>query len=568
MRIDWDVAIECDDGMVLRADVMRPPADGTYPVILSYGPYAKGLSFQNGYAPQWDRMVAERPDVAAGSSNIYQNWEVVDPEKWVPDGYACVRVDSRGAGRSPGVVDPWSPRETRDLYECIEWAAAQPWSNGKVGLCGISYYAMNQYQVAALQPPHLAAICAWEGASDWYREVSHHGGVLCDFGGNWYSRQVESVQHGVGARGPRSVITGELVAGPETLPAAELQANRIDLGAELLRRPLMDEWYESRNPDWSRVTVPMLSAGNWGGQGLHLRGNLEAFTSAASEQKWLEVHGLAHWVHFYTDYGVALQKKFLGHFLKGEDTGWSEQPRVQLQVRQVDGTFRPRAEGEWPLARTNWTKYYLDSAGLALTGKPAANGAADYQTEGTGLTYYTPPLAEETELTGPMAAKIFMASATADADLFLVLRVLDRDGQEVTFMGALDPNIPVSQGWLRASHRQLDAARSLEYRPYHSHDAAEPLTPGDVYELDIEIWPSCLVIPAGYRIALTIRGTDYQYEGELSSLAQSFHYANRGVGPFTHANPAARPPETFASTVTIYSGQDHPSYLLLPVIPR
>jgi uncharacterized protein len=184
MRIDWDVAIECDDGMVLRADVMRPPADGTYPVILSYGPYAKGLSFQNGYAPQWDRMVAERPDVAAGSSNIYQNWEVVDPEKWVPDGYACVRVDSRGAGRSPGVVDPWSPRETRDLYECIEWAAAQPWSNGKVGLCGISYYAMNQYQVAALQPPHLAAICAWEGASDWYREVSHHGGVLCDFGGN------------------------------------------------------------------------------------------------------------------------------------------------------------------------------------------------------------------------------------------------------------------------------------------------------------------------------------------------------------------------------------------------
>jgi predicted acyl esterase len=568
MRIDWDVAIECDDGVVLRADVMRPPADGTYPVILSYGPYAKGLSFQDGYASQWDRMVAERPDVAAGSSNIYQNWEVVDPEKWVPDGYACVRVDSRGAGRSPGVVDPWSPRETRDLYECIEWAAAQPWSNGKVGLCGISYYAMNQYQVAALQPPHLAAICAWEGASDWYREVSRHGGLLCDFGGNWYSRQVESVQHGVGARGPRSVITGELVAGPETLPAAELQDNRIDLGAELLRRPLMDEWYERRNPDWSRVTVPMLSAGNWGGQGLHLRGNLEAFTGAASEQKWLEVHGLAHWVHFYTDYGVALQKKFLGHFLKGEDTGWSEQPRVQLQVRHVDGTFRLRAEGEWPLARTNWTRYYLDSAKLSLTDEPAANGAADYQTEGAGLTYYTPPLAEETELTGPMAAKLFMASATADADLFLVLRVLDRGGQEVTFQGALDPNIPVSQGWLRASHRKLDTARSLVYRPYHAHDAVEALTPGDVYELDVEIWPSCVVIPAGYRIALTIRGNDYQYEGELSSFAQSFHYANRGVGPFTHTNPADRPPETFTGTVTIYSGPDHPSYLLLPVIPR
>jgi len=159
MQIDWDVPITMDDGLVLRADVFRPTRNGRHPVLLTYGPYAKGLAFQDGYPSAWQRMVAEHPDVAHGSSNLYQSWEVVDPEKWVPDGYACVRVDSRGAGRSPGFIDPFSPRETQDFYHCIEWAGAQPWSNGKVGLNGISYYGMNQWHVATLQPPHLAAMC-------------------------------------------------------------------------------------------------------------------------------------------------------------------------------------------------------------------------------------------------------------------------------------------------------------------------------------------------------------------------------------------------------------------------
>ena len=140
MRIDWDVPIEVRDGLVLRADIYRPIEDGQYPVILTYGPYAKGLPFQEGYPSAWNRMVEEHPDVAAGSTNKYQNWEVVDPEKWVPDGYVVVRVDSRGAGRTPGFIDHFSPDETQDFYESIEWAGVQPWSNGKVGINGISYY--------------------------------------------------------------------------------------------------------------------------------------------------------------------------------------------------------------------------------------------------------------------------------------------------------------------------------------------------------------------------------------------------------------------------------------------
>jgi predicted acyl esterase len=558
MRIERDVPIPMDDGVVLRADVYRPPEDGRHAVILTYGPYAKGLAFQDGYAPQWDKMVAEHPDVAAGSSNRYQNWEVVDPEKWVPDGYACVRVDSRGAGRSPGVIDVWSPREARDLHDCIEWAAAQPWSSGRVGLCGISYYAMNQYQVAATQPPHLAAICPWEGASDWYREVFYHGGILCTFAGRWFPIQVRSVQHGLGGD----------IAGPETLSAEELASNRVELGDEVRRHPLADEWHSARSPDWSRVRVPMLSAANWGGQGLHPRGNFEAFTQAASEQKWLEVHGLEHWTHFYTDYGVGLQKRFLGHFLKGENTGWERQPRVQLQVRHVDGRFVERAEHEWPLARTRWTKLHLDVPGMALTPEPGGEAATvEYDALGDGLTFSLPPFETETEVTGPMAARLFVSSTTADADLFLVVRVFDPDGDEVTFQGALDPNTPIAQGWLRASHRKLDPERSLPHRPFHTHDELQPLTPGEVYELDVEIWPTCIVVPPGHRLALTVRGRDYEYAGELSEFARTFHYAHRGVGPFRHDDPDDRPPAVFGGRVTVHSGGDRQSYLLVPVIP-
>ena len=178
MKIDWDVPIRMSDGLELRADVYRPDDKERHPAILSYGPYGKGLSFQEGYKTAWDIMARDYPDAVAGSSNRYQNWEVVDPEKWVPDGYACVRVDSRGAGRSPGYLCHNNARETRDIYECVEWAAAQPWCSGKVGMNGISYYASNQWRAAAAQPPHLAAICVWEGWNDPYRESARHGGIV------------------------------------------------------------------------------------------------------------------------------------------------------------------------------------------------------------------------------------------------------------------------------------------------------------------------------------------------------------------------------------------------------
>jgi predicted acyl esterase len=568
MRIDWDVEIRMDDGLKLRADVFAPLASGRYPVLLSYGPYAKGLAFQEGYPSAWQAMVAGHPDVAHGSSNKYQNWEVVDPEKWVPHGYVCVRVDSRGTGRSPGTIDHFSPRESRDFYQCIEWAGVQPWCNGKVGLNGISYYGINQWHVASLQPPHLAAMCVWEGAADWYRDMTHHGGILSTFWANWYDMQVKTVQYGLGERGPRSKVTGALVCGDETLSDAELARNRCSFGDEILAHPLDDEYHQARSPDWDKITVPLLSAANWGGQGLHPRGNFEGFVRAASQEKWLECHGLEHWTHFYTDYGRELQKRFFDFYLKGEANGWHRQPKVQLQVRHTD-RFALRHEADWPLPGTAWTKFYLNPADQTLTLQPPAEPATiSFAAMGDGLTFISAPLREDTEITGPLAANLRISSDTEDADLFVVFRVFSADMREQTFVGAIDPHTPVAQGWLRASHRALDETLSKPYRPYHTHTGVEPLQPGVPVDLAIEIWPTSIVVPQGYRIALSVRGKDYEWQKTTGAKLSNFKNELLGCGPFLHNDPRDRPQRRFGGATTLHIDQSGSNHVLVPIVGK
>lgn len=566
MEIEWDVSIPMSDGHVLKADIFRPRASGRYPVLMCHGPYGKGLAFQDGYAPRWKQLSTDFPEVLDGSSGRYANWEAPDPEKWVPHGYVCIRVDSRGAGRSAGVLDPLSPRETEDYYCCIEWAAAQPWSNGRVGLSGISYYAMNQWQVAALRPPHLAAILPFEGAADFYRDAVRQGGILSTFWIKWYPIQVESVQHGAGERGYKSRVTGEYVAGPPTLDDGTLAANRVDLAAAHIENVLCNDYYAARSAALQNIDVPILSCANWGGLGLHLRGNVEGYRAASSRQKWLEFHGLEHWTHYYTDYGLALQKEFFDHFLKGEDNGWDKRPPIFLNVRKVD-SFEQRAEHEWPLARTEWARYHLDAAACALSLEPAQAGAvADFSAQTETLTFRTPAFSQVSEFTGPVAARLVVSSTASDADLFLTLRLFSPDGDEVLFAGAIDPKTPVSQGWLRVSHRKLDPEKSRPFQPWHTHDELLPMVPGERYTVDIEIWPTSIVVPAGYHLALTIGGADFEHGQEPAPS----HYpgrTGRGCGSLLHDAPADRDPAIFHGHTSIYTGAAHESFVLLPFIP-
>jgi predicted acyl esterase len=568
MRVEWHVPVKMDDGLVLRADVFRPIEDGRYPVILTYGVYAKGLAFQEGYPMQWQKMVEDHPEILEGSTNKYQNWEVTDPERWVPHGYAVVRVDSRGAGWSPGFMDCNSPREIEDLYQCIEWAGTQPWSSGKVGMLGISYYASNQWRAAGMHPPHLTAIIPWEGQNDRYRDSGYHGGILSQFQELWAKHQVVNIQYGRGERAKKNPNTGESVAGPVTLSDEELAKNCVNVFQDLKKHPLDDEWHRSRSADLSKVTLPLLTCANWGGQGIHPRGNFNGFTETPSKQKWLEAHGDSHWSLFYSGYGLDLQKRFFDYFLKGNANGWDKQPPVQLNIRYPGEKFKLRTEQEWPLARTRWTKFYLDPAGMALSPKlVAAKGKVEYEAQGKGVTFSMAPLEKETEITGPLAAKLFVSSSTKDADLFLIVRVFDPKGKELTFMGSTDPNTPIANGWLRVSHRRLDPQRSKPYRPYHPHDRVEPLTPGEVYECDVEILPTCIVLPAGWRVVLTVRGKDYEYEGDLSEFGKKFHYGTRGTGGMTHNDPDNRPKDIFGGKVTLHAGGGLESYLLVPIIP-
>ena len=378
MLIERDLPITMDDGLVLRADVYRPDTTAPVPVIMTHGPYGKGVRWAEHYKLQWDWLVAEHPDLLPGSTRSYLTWETVDPEIWVTWGYAVVRVDSRGAGRSPGYLDIFSPRETLDFYHAIEWAGTRPWSNGKVGLNGISYYAINQWHVATLQPPHLTAMVAWEGAADMYREWYRHGGILSNkFMEAWFPRQVLTVQHG-NSKAPRDHWMNESSTGPEELPQETLAANYCDTLANARAREMDDGWYRSRSPDWSKVITPFVSAASWAGFGLHPRGNFEAFTQAAAKQKWLDGHPGRHEEWFYLKYGMDLQKRFFDHFLKGADNGWDREPRVWLNLRRpFKNEFELRKENEWPLAGTRWTKLFLDANGGALDWRaPAAEVTA------------------------------------------------------------------------------------------------------------------------------------------------------------------------------------------------
>jgi predicted acyl esterase len=566
MVIDWDVPVPMSDGTVLRADVFRPSDGGPHPVLMTYGPYAKGLSFQQAYPVQWESLVTNHPEVTEGTSTRFANWETCDPERWVPFGYAVVRVDSRGAGMSPGRINHWSPRETQDYYECIEWAGEQPWSTGKVGLLGVSYYAANQWQVAALRPPHLAAICPFEGFSDYYRDCNRHGGILCTFLVRWYPLQVMNVQHGLGERGRTSAVTGRPIAGTETLSDEELAANRIDVRQELLDHPLLDDYYRVRNAALEQIEVPVLSCGNWGGQGLHLRGNVEGFLRAGSAHKWLELHGREHWTEFYTDYGVGLQKAFFDHFLKGEQNGWDERPPIKLQVRTVDG-FRERDETTWPLDRTEWTTLHLDAAHHTLAAAPVGEeSTASFVPADGAVDFDTAPFEVETEFTGPASVRLFVSSTTSDADLFVTLRLFGPDDREVLFLGAVEPNAPVTQGWLRASHRELDPARSTPWRPVHPHTATQPLVPGEICQLDIELWPTSIVVPAGHRLRLTVSGRDFEH-GLPGPLPMIYGVEQRGSSVHLHDDPVDRPAELLASTTTLHTGGSHVAQLLLPRIP-
>jgi predicted acyl esterase len=547
LTIEKDVEIPMRDGARLRADVFRPKAGGRFPVIINLGAYQK------------DKLWVPPADLEE-APNPYMNWETVNPLWWVPRGYIAVRVDGRGSGKSPGRTDPWSPSEAIDFYDAIEWAGNQSWSSGNVGTSGISYFAMTQWLVAGLKPPSLKAMIPWEGAADMYRDFGYHGGIFSfTFVVNWYNNH----------------MAHHLLGKPQ---ASAPDAFATPWVWEYMRYNLDSEWYHGRRALWENIDCPVYSAGNWSGMGLHLRGNTEGYIRAASKHKKLRIHAGTHYHPFYSAEGRDDQLRFFDHWLKGIDTGIMREPPVKLLIRKGGhGNSDWRLENEWPIKRTQWTKFFLQSPargsdeaalGALVTQAPRKTSSLDYSASGMtkagvasaswtstalagslppmGVSFATDPLEKDTEVTGPVALVLWVASSTEDMDIFATIRNIAPDGQDVFELGQQSQPVPVAKGWLRASHRKLDPALSLPYRPYHMHTEREMLEPGKPVRVEVEIWPTCMVFKKGHRIRLDVQPRD-----------------GIGSAPYTHY--AA---DYNSGTNTIFTGGSRASYLLVPVVPR
>lgn len=542
MTVESDVYLTMRDGVRLAARVYRPEGAKDCPVLLAAAPYMY--------------MTDDLPH-----SSLFL-WREVGPVQWYVEehGYAYVHVDVRGSGRSEGIYNLLDRVEQQDLYEAVEWAGRQPWSNGRVGGIGQSYYAWTQWFMGILNPPSLKCIVPYDGAVDLYRDIGYHGGVYCDFMPWWY--QMVRINNLHRAAGDRS---------GKDMP--------LDLAAEMARRRTRDEWWAERSPfdRLADIKVPLLSIGHWGKIGLHLRGNILGYEMAQGPKK-LVVTGArdvfeAHELFDKIEYHEKELLPFYDHHLKGADNGVMDEPPVRLFVR---GLGQYRAEPEWPLKRAKYVSYYLNGeptgsltsindGGLA-TEKPGADGGTTqfaypdpqwriggvtFTPDGPDplrrtITFTTAPLAADVEVTGPIVLELFAASSNPDTEFFV--RIADQFPQadEERAKGKQPTSVNISKGWLRASHREKDDARSTAHRPFYTHRNPQPIEPGRVYKYDIEIIPCSNVFRKGHRIRLEITNADSPITDSL--FTHQYAWQKIGADTFHH------------------NGQ-HASRLLLPIVP-
>lgn len=522
--VDRDVAVITRDGTRLSANVFRPKAEGKYPVVMAFTAYHKDET-PNQYPDYLRRHGDGIYDMGTIRVSKWTPWEAPDPAWWVSQGYAVVLVDSRGYGKSEGTAGVLSIQDRYDFHDAISWAGEQAWSNGNVGLTGVSYLAIAQWIAGADAPPALKAIMPWEGQSDNYREVLFHGGIPETAFTNFWLTRVRSKANRTSLP-PHRIMR---FAGTRPMLMKRVSARAAPSGIDL-----------------EKITVPTLICASWSDHGMHTRGSFEGFKQISSEQKWLYTHGQPKWDVYYSDEARAVQTAFFDHFLKGEDNGFAEQSPVRLEVRDTRETYSVRYEENWPLDNTVPTPLYLDASDRSLVASVPGTASKIGYDALTGSSVFRLVFDEAIELTGNMKLKLWVeAEGARDMDLFIAVKKYNAEGEEVTFYGkAGHTKSPVALGWLRVSQRGLDADRSTPLQPVLAHEESLKLKSGDIVPVEIEILPSSTLFKAGEALEIAIQGRDHFDHHALAHNAT----VNKG----THV---------------IHMGGSYDSHLLVPVIP-
>ena len=540
MKVEKGIAVRMRDGVRISLAVYRPDAPGRFPALFAASPY----QYEMDEVPAYPLFL----------------WRETGPIEWyVGQGYAYVHADVRGAGQSDGEFEFMGLNEQQDYVELIAWIVAQAWCNGRVGGIGQSYYAMAQWLMATLNPPGLACIAPYDGLVDQYRDSNYHCGIYCSYRSVWYTSLRADNQHRLAGRHGRPPMT-------------------FDLVGEIINHPLDDDFWRQRSPYWrlDKIKCPVLSIGHWGKMGLHLRGNILGYEEVTAPKKLLvtgarntfEAHRMFDEVEFH----ARELKPFYDLHLKGANNGFMDSEPVKFFVRGADAW---RAEEEWPPQATP-VAYYLRQGpsgsvtslndGALSTNTPSAteaptsytypdwqwvNGTAVIGADGRVdparrvLTFTSAPLAADLEAIGPIVLKLYAASTAIDTQF--VVKLTDQHPQDAAAHAAGEQPAftPVSKGWLKASHREKDAARSTPQRPFYTHLNPQPLTPGEIYQFDIEVLPIAYVFKKGHRIRL--------------ELANGDSPATDGV--FNHPYHPS-----LMGTDTIYHDGAHASALILPVM--
>jgi putative CocE/NonD family hydrolase len=503
ITMDRDLIVPMRDGVRLFANLFRPTADRPYPLIMSVTPYGKDK-----LPDRLANLFMRLSGVKFGKLHCsgLTGFESPDPVYWVQQGYAVLQADVRGMHKSEGQAGVLRQQDAEDYYDLIEWASSQPWCTGRVGLMGVSYLAMSQWQVAALKPPHLRAIVPWEGVTDLYRELAFHGGIPeTKFVPLWSKMRMQR------GRNRKFPLAEDFLV--------QREAHRLD-----------DAYWVSKRPILENVDVPALVCANWSDHGLHTRGSIEGFARISSGQKWLFTHGRKKWETFYGEEALAWQKRFLDHFLQDLDNGIDRVPKVRLEVRKGYYRQEVRYEERWPPSSVESTLLYLCANTGSMQKEPVVSeGQVRYRPASrNGRAAFSLRLEQAVELIGGMRLKLWISTSERDdLDLFVVLRKLDSTGREVFFSGYNGyQRDGLAKGWLRASHRAMDASRSTPLRPWHCHTRIQKVCSDDIVPLDIEIWPSATLFEAGSTLRLTIQGQDaarYPAFGHSELLNRGWH---------------------------------------------